>query len=926
MYDCSVSVVFRDIRLVPYDIWSDLYSLDARHMATSRPHFEGEQEWAKDMSETDFFTQTALDLDACGTPDQEDAALGAYLLLYLRQHFDAARGTWRATDDRDTLRQSCHAVEVLHRLNFDVHSRQMVRDGGDWLINMPFRDRLTASERSILRLYPSRFKTLSYLDRFDDDQVREDFANLLSKEVKGMLRNVGESDVLTTCITLDTLLTLERRGQRRAVCSDSRFNAIVAALLQQFKAWKPGASSAPLDAAKETSRRTTARAEIDNPRDLSYVLGLLLQLNRSGLPNLQVNRIFSDLLATLEQRDRARHSDIVSSLYVALQLVEHFHGEERVQAAIAVLLRDVRDLYARPDAVRRWDLATHVLVLRLLLTLHDAISGESLSHAIAAHLLLEAEHRRASAQNTLDVDLTSVIRERMLVRLGAIAEISGGFTNDRIFRVPFSYWFPVPGFDGERYLPNGALPNTSIIIKRSTSDAFYTATSNYSQLPPRLRAYFVRQPAESQVYKSSLSSAYYLPMEDLADMATLYDVFNEIDQRAVSTGHLRLLQTLSEHVCQVSFALFSESAEGQMTFPGTQLARLYLSRIEKSLMRGMIRVPWLKNLLQGFHVATQRYKGLDYYLAVINRHATMLQPRALGLAHGDFHARNIMVNTDGDEVKLIDLDKLDWSGDYLADLGNLLTDVCIYRRVSEPDSDYGLARADIALSKSAEPGLAENSLRYPPLGRPATVAFQSHVMEQVERFAAEIGDITWKPRLWLAAATALIVRVAFHAEREVAAVLYGEAVRLLHELTRHLDQGQQSQQLPALLVPAVANEPSSARSEMPEWVAQYPVLGEVHEGLRALGLRVEADHETIHYHPRRNGQTPFALLAPARREGIARLFLRVDPELPFPASPLKIIPPRRQPDPLNTIVIIEANSTASAVIAVAQACLESIES
>src|SRR5512146_1252435 len=125
------------------------------------------------MSETDFFTQTALDLESCGTPDEEDAALGADLLLYVRQNFDAGRGAWQASDDRDTLRRTCHAVEVLHRLNFDAQSRQMVRDGGDWLINMPFRERLSASERAILHLYPSRFKTRAYLDRFDDDQVRD---------------------------------------------------------------------------------------------------------------------------------------------------------------------------------------------------------------------------------------------------------------------------------------------------------------------------------------------------------------------------------------------------------------------------------------------------------------------------------------------------------------------------------------------------------------------------------------------------------------------------------------------------------------------------------------------------------------------------------------------------------------------------------
>jgi hypothetical protein len=879
------------------------------------------------MSETDFFTQTALDLESSATPEQADAALGAYLLLYLRQHFDPDRGTWQAPDDRDTLRRSCHAVEVLHRLNFDAQSRQMVRDGGDWLINMPFRDRLSADERTTLHLYPSRFKTLAYLDRFDDDQVRADCASLLRKAVGGMVRNVGESDVLTTCIVLDTLLTLDRRGQRRAVCSDDRFNAVVSALLQQFKSWKAGKPAPPpstISAPTRSPRRAVTRCEIDNPRDLSYVLGLLLQVDRSSLAALQVNRVLSELLETLKHRDRTRQSDIVPSLYVALQLAEHFHGDERVQVEIASLLHDVRDLYQRPDAVRRWDLATHTLVLRLLLTLHDAISSDSLSHSIAAHLLSEAEQRRASAHNTLETELATVIRERMQVRLGGVEELSGGFTSDRIFRVPFSYWFPVPGFDGDRPLSVGSIPTTSLIIKRSTSDAFHTATRNYSLLSQRLRGYFVRQPAESQVYKSGLSSAYYLPMEDLADMRTLYDMFNELDQRAISTSQTRLLKATTEQVCRVSFALFGESADGHAPFPGTQLSRLYLSRIEKSLMRGLVRVPWLKNLIQGFHVANQRYKGLDYYLAIVNRHATLLQPHALGLAHGDFHSRNIMVSAHGEEVKLIDLDKLDWSGDYLADLGNLMTDICIYRRVSEPESDYGLARTDLALSKSSEPGLAENTLRYPPLGRPATVAFQLATLEQVESFAGEIGDTSWKPRLWLAAATSLIVRVAFHAEREVAAVLFGEAVRLLHELARYLEQGQQNQHLPPLLVPAFTAAEVQPRSDLPDWTMSHAILREIHEGLRDLGLRAECDHETIRYFPRRNGQTPFALLAPARRDGIARLFIRADASHPLPASPLQIIPPKPQPDPLNTIVIIAANSTLGDVLALARACLDTL--
>ena len=112
---------------------------------------------------------------------------------------------------------------------------------------------------------------------------------------------------------------------------------------------------------------------------------------------------------------------------------------------------------------------------------------------------------------------------------------------------------------------------------------------------------------------------------------------------------------------------------------------------------------------------------------------------------------------------------------------------------------------------------------------------------------------------------------------------------------------------------------------MPDWAMPHAILREIHEELRGLGLRAERDHETIRYFPRRNGQTPVALLAPARRDGIARLFLRADSSRPLPPSPLQIIPPKPQPDPLNTIVIIAASSAPADVLSLARACLDALK-
>src|SRR5262249_54737871 len=155
-------------------------------------------------------------------------------------------------------------------------------------------------------------------------------------------------------------------------------------------------------------------------------------------------------------------------------------------------------------------------------------------------------------------------------------------------------------------------------------------------------------------------------------------------------------------------------------------------------------------------------------------------------------------------------------------------------------------REDIVfVTRSADVGTAENAVRYPALGRPATLAFQQHIFEEIRDFAEEIGDTNWQARLWLSAATALFTRIQHHAEREVAAVPYGEAGRWPHELSRLLEH---SQPLPALLVPSTWPEPTAAVADMPVWISHSETLRRVHDGLRKLGLRPEVEHDTVRYH------------------------------------------------------------------------------
>ncbi len=846
-----------------------------------------------------------------------DAALGALIHLFLRSTFDPQAGCWPGHNKHDTLRCTCHAVEVLYRLNLDSDTDAMVRAGGNWLINLPGCDDLPPGERERMRRYPSRFKTLAYLRRFDDGLLRRDFADLLSLEVAGMIRGVTESDVLTTCIVLDTLLTLERAGLRYEVCGDERYARIVSALRRQLGRWRPDAAASTTRATRRGAsahsatgapRRAAATgSEIRHLRDLSYVLGLLLHADRPNLPPRQVLSVVGTLTAALESLER--DADPSQVLYAALQLAEHYRGDAGVQAGLARLLDWLRTAYETPETPRRWDLLDHTLVLRLLLT---HFGDGAFARRVVARYLREAERQRAAEQTTLQAELLPVLRERIAVEFGAIAELTGGYTDDRVYRVPFRYWYAMPDSDGPFARPglHGQL-EASVIIKRSTSDAFHTATRNYQELPLALHRFFVRQPPASQGLQHSDGAAvYYLTMEDLAELDTFEQRINTFDQRAMSDTHARLLRSAAATICDAVFTLFRETQRGPSDFPGSQVARLYLAVIDGKLTRAIQRAPWLKTPLEGLSVGEQRYRPFEQYLAVVSRHMGDLAPHALGLTHGDLHPRNIMLDQSCTRLKLIDLDKLSWLGDYIADLGNLLADVCVFRRLATPEREVGLGRAQIAFTHNAE-----STLGYPMLGRPATALLQQHVFEATAEFASALDDRSWRPRLWLAAATALITRLTFATENAVAAVLYAEAVRLLHELARFLDAGAA---LPELLVP----EPRPARAgasiaggELPEWAASHATLRGLHEGLRQIGLRPLADRGVVSYGAPLPHERVVARLVPPRRlgEGIARLLLpSAAGDLRLPG--VNVVHNSQERDAFGTIVVVEPGTSLDAAL------------
>src|SRR5262249_4116434 len=227
---------------------------------------------------------------------------------------------------------------------------------------------------------------------------------------------------------------------------------------------------------------------------------LLLHAGAEGIPARRLGAAADELVRTLAAQARGRAGpDVMEVLYAALQLAEHRRDDPDAQDALRKLLRELRLGDARQDGIRHWTIGHHTLVMRLLAA-HYGEAG--LARNIAALFLRKTERDNALEVDAFHTELKAVIRERVMVELGAIQELSGGHTDAQIYRVPFRYWYPMPGSKQARYEVLNGTHTASVIVKRSTNDAFHAATESYRHLPEELREYFVRQPEESQIFKS----------------------------------------------------------------------------------------------------------------------------------------------------------------------------------------------------------------------------------------------------------------------------------------------------------------------------------------------------------------------------------------------------------------------------------------
>src|SRR5512134_4037901 len=105
----------------------------------------------------------------------KNADLAIYLLTYLEQTCDPHEHIWRGDRDTRTLQYTSHAVDALHHLDLQGITNTLIEPASSWLLELQFNHEAPSEELRVLRIYPSRFKTLALVGSFSPARLMPDF-------------------------------------------------------------------------------------------------------------------------------------------------------------------------------------------------------------------------------------------------------------------------------------------------------------------------------------------------------------------------------------------------------------------------------------------------------------------------------------------------------------------------------------------------------------------------------------------------------------------------------------------------------------------------------------------------------------------------------------------------------------------------------
>jgi hypothetical protein len=859
-----------------------------------------------------FFQQNPFRADAASDL-QNDAKLALHLVLFLLSTQNLDDGTWGGVHTGAKLRNTAHALEALHMLGWEG-TVGTVEAGIAWLINLPDLFGFEGGEEDLIRLNPSRFKTLAWLGEFRTAQLRKDFEDLEEHlDEDGLLRGIMAKQLLATIVYVDCLHYLDQE-KLLSLYSQERWMRALDCIEHHVSLWY------------QDQQQKTQHSHISTPNagDLSYAIDLLFRAGKLSRQDEISNDILVELISELK---RSKNSDPMKSdtLYCAIQLVSHFPEVTRAREAVRNLIHHLAIRYER-QTLRREPSFFHPLVLRLLLTYHGDRLKAEMTRLLLDHEWQNLELRRQSEEQSLKDDLGALIKSRFEVAISEVQRLTGGMTSAEIFRVHFSLKLSSVN-EGQEVEINTYHPSPgSLVIKNGSLDSLRRSIQRYQSLPNILKPYFAKHAGEPQVLEVTSGATGYLIMEDLTYMKTFHSFITRLDRGILSRTQAEDLNRACDIICTRLFAIYDQTKRSDTDFFGPQLSRIYISAMEKSLI-GMCRVnkfPHLKSWFRGFWLGERKYLSIEYYLRKIESHGAKLKVPYLMLIHGDCHSRNIMLDDPLHQLKLIDLDHLDEDGDYIMDHARLIEDVSILGFLLDDGYRFHLHNSQIHFpSDSDKPKVIENKIKYPPFSSEAVRLFQQNMLQNLELYAQAINDKFWKKRLWLALATNLMFLVSKQTEKGYGTVVYVEAVKLLDELVSCLDKG-----VPLADIPFPDKHPTGVDREvgrdaltLPSWYQESSILTDVHDGMIDLDPAVKYELTSsgrVAQYFATNSQRLFAVID-GKKQPPSVLLACLPQALD---DPLGMAQERKTGSALQTILPISENNEVSAVVELVQQVFE----
>ncbi len=711
---------------------------------------------------------------------EQNTRLAQQLIMHLR-NAQQRNGSWPGRNMGHALRYTCQSLEALQMLGGQVFTRT-ISNGSHWILNLSDEIDEGSDDRLTVRLHPSRFKTLAKLKEFDDEKLIDDFSELCKKvDGEGHLQKVLEDPLLGSMIIVDCLLELGASTNAFGF-----FERIMSTALPAI----------------ETGLRRWCQADhslqnwglVDNVGEASYAMDLLLRSRHITLDYDLCAPVRQAMLDALSY-DRNQRMLGKDALYSAIQLSQYFGEDPCTSGAINQFQQHLCSRYEQND-IQRWVKQEDIqpLVLRMLLScggrdLIDHLTSRLWEDAYASQQQLDIEKRSERNRH-----FERIIRHRTNIDIRNVQELTGGITKAKVFRIEYVIHEDVitdPGL----LRRSGS---TRIVIKSDERNGLERSIARYRSLPAEIQKYFARHALTTEIHDPLSFAPAYMVLEDLTEeYVTLREILDDVDKRRLSPDDRERWAQAISAITKGLFDIYSQTCQPGDDVAGFQISRLYLSRLDRSLleMASHNRFPKLKDFFRGFTLIDssgthEHFKSIGYYQQEIYRHLYRLRPPCLVMMHGDCHSRNIMVDNCFERVKFIDLDKIDVSGDYLLDAALLIEDVALFRRYFDDKYRFYLRPEDIRL----DPG--ETNISYPTRVTETAIIFQQAIMEQVASFAQTCNDHHYRERLWLGIALHLLRLVEKQADLRMAVSLYAEAIKLLDALVDHLNDRRSLPQLP----------------------------------------------------------------------------------------------------------------------------------